>query len=399
MNAQAIAEDDQVSDIMDIAQYNTHGLCPGYVLRRNKAEAEADGGSEDARADWVKYIGPIDRYGSWNPFNGHVCATLYPTCLPERLRLVSYLWEYAFMFDDKLELEKVGPTHVRSQPFARSQSEMDAHQIKVKPPQNDAKNEWEYMDPAQGKTFIQAQMIAQLAAADSDQACSKRIMRTWQTMLTTTLHGKDKAFTSLDEYLDFRIVDTGANWVEALLLFGLQISLTPEEDALLFHLRHPCYATLSLANDYFSFDVEYVEFLSSPQNSPRSFVNAVWLFMQWHGVDVDEAKEMTRLATIEYAERFLVVCSEFRKKGEVSAKVDRYLRALAYQVPGNVIWSESCPRYFPERMEERAVGHGGGVGNGHEGVKNEHVGNDVPSNGDVSNGHFSNARMDVKVSV
>lgn len=46
--------------------------------------------------------------------------------------------------------------------------------------------------------------------ASTDKACTERVERVWQEMISTTLRDKDKQFTSLDEYVDFRIVDTGA---------------------------------------------------------------------------------------------------------------------------------------------------------------------------------------------
>lgn len=50
--------------------------------------------------------------------------------------------------------------------------------------------------------------MTQLASVD--KACTERVKRVWKEMITTTLSDKDKQFASLDEYVDFRIVDTGA---------------------------------------------------------------------------------------------------------------------------------------------------------------------------------------------
>lgn len=60
----------------------------------------------------------------------------------------------------------------------------------------------------QGRQQIQAKMTLGLFSAD--RPCAARVLRTWHTMLSTTLRDKDKDFTTLDEYLDFRIIDTGA---------------------------------------------------------------------------------------------------------------------------------------------------------------------------------------------
>jgi hypothetical protein len=72
----------------------------------------------------------------------------------------------------------------------------------------DDKREWKNTNPALGKTQIQAKMMTQLAM--TDKACTERIKFVWQEMLSTTLRDKDKNFDSLEQYVDFRIVDTGA---------------------------------------------------------------------------------------------------------------------------------------------------------------------------------------------
>ncbi|KAK1780886.1 hypothetical protein QBC45DRAFT_390942 [Copromyces sp. CBS 386.78] len=59
-------------------------------------------------------------------------------------------------------------------------------------------------------------------------------MDVWQQMLETTVKDKSKSFSNLgEEYLDFRVIDTGAPFVEAVMLLGLGETVTKEEDALL----------------------------------------------------------------------------------------------------------------------------------------------------------------------
>ena len=121
-----------------------------------------------------------------------------------------------------------------------------------------------------------------------------------------------------------------------MLLFGMGITLTDEEDKQLESVRKPCYAALGLANDYFSFDREYAEFQASSES--QTLINSVWLHMKWHNVDVAAAKEMVRQATQRYEAQFLDLCVEYHHKNSPLADhVDRYLRALAYQVSGNVV--------------------------------------------------------------
>lgn len=85
------ASDDLNSYLIPISQYDTHGLCSNYVLRRHKYEAEANAGCHEARSDWIKYIGPIQQFGGCNPFNGNFSAVVLPLSEPKRLRLIAYV--------------------------------------------------------------------------------------------------------------------------------------------------------------------------------------------------------------------------------------------------------------------------------------------------------------------
>jgi hypothetical protein len=132
---------------------------------------------------------------------------------------------------------------------------------------------------------------------------------------------------------------------EALMLFGMGISLSNEEHEQMRPLAKACYAAFCLANDYFSFDRELDE-----QNETKhvKLVNAVWLYTQWYGVDIDTAKRMIRETTVEREHHFLELCDKYRvTNAPISEKIDLYLNALSYQVSGNVVWSINCPRHNP----------------------------------------------------
>jgi hypothetical protein len=69
-------------------------------------------------------------------------------------------------------------------------------------------SEWTTHDPTLGKTHIQAKMMAELTA--TDPICTQRIKQAWQTFLSTTVRNGDKDFASLEEYVNFRVVDCAA---------------------------------------------------------------------------------------------------------------------------------------------------------------------------------------------
>jgi hypothetical protein len=131
-----------------------------------------------------------------------------------------------------------------------------------------------------------------------------------------------------------------------LMRFGMGILLTPEEQARMAPLVKPCYAALGLANDYFSFDIEWEEF--QREEDKTTMTNAVWLFMQWEGLGVEGAKCRVREVTNMYESEYLKNVEEFcAGEGKDNLELQEYLRAQGHQVPGNVAWSLRCPRYHP----------------------------------------------------
>ncbi|EDU48658.1 geranylgeranyl pyrophosphate synthetase [Pyrenophora tritici-repentis Pt-1C-BFP] len=230
MSSQAL--DDATSYIIPLSTYDTHGLCTNYPLRRHKWEAEANAGSQQARSDWIKYIGPIEEFGTCNPINGNYPAVALPFTKPERLSLIAYLMEYLFLYDTVVEHEQ---------------------------------QEWNDTDPALGRVQLQAKILLQLASTDSD--CTERVKSRLKEALAMTLREKDTHFDSLEQYLECRMVDCGAPLLEALSLFGMGVTLTEEEDAKLEPIRRPCFIAIGLANDYLSFDREYLEFSEYDPNA------------------------------------------------------------------------------------------------------------------------------------
>ncbi|CAN9449237.1 unnamed protein product [Alternaria alternata] len=325
------ASADETSYLVSLSNYDTHSLCSDYTLRRHKYESEANAGCYEARQDWIKYVGPIEEFGGCNPINGNFSAVVLPLTKPERLRMIAYVLEYAFLYDNMIELEK--PETSRAD--------------------NQNKREWKNTNPALGKTQVQAKIMIQLASID--HACTERVKSVWKEMIDTTLRDKNKCFTHLEEYVNFRMIDTGAPFVEAMLLFGMGVTLSKEEDIQLEQIRKPCYAALGLANDFFSFDREYADFKKSGKS--QTLTNAVWLHMQWYNMDVNAAKSMTLEATKRYEEQFLGSCADFRQNNApIPEKLDKYLDALAYQISGNVVWSLNCPRYHREYRYDPNVG-------------------------------------------
>ncbi|KAK4449781.1 isoprenoid synthase domain-containing protein [Podospora aff. communis PSN243] len=330
-------DDDHTSTALDMAAFDgTRSFCRGYPLRRHRFESLANRGCHEARQDWMRYIGPIDQdqFGGCNPRNGNFTALVLPLVRAERLKTVAYVLEYAFLHDNVVETVVSCPGAADGDAFRLGDDELGKKNAGV------------------GRKQMQAKMMVQLMRIDA--ICAKRVLDVWKTMLLTTLKHKSDSFESLDEYLDYRITDTGAPFVESVMLWGMGMTLTKEENMAVADVIRPCFASLALANDYFSFDREWEE----AQNGGPKPTNAVWLHMQWHGVDVSTAKRMVRGACNRFEAEFVERSKAFQQTNPLgsSEKTQRYLRGLTYQVSGNVVWSLNCPRYHPEFRYDANVG-------------------------------------------
>ncbi|KAL4790372.1 isoprenoid synthase domain-containing protein [Aspergillus venezuelensis] len=277
-----------LSSVVERQTPDIAGFCSGYELRRHHHEHLANEGSLRCRTDWEQFIGPIERWGSCNPWEGHFGAVVLPFCKPDRLAVICYIFEYQLNLNtDNIALDETEYRTVRS---------------------------------ILGTKQIQSKMLLELLSIDAP--CAEVVINSWKEMISTTAkRDKTQVFNNLDEYVDYRIIDTGAPFVDMLMRFGMGIILTEEEQKRIEPIVKPCYAALGLANDYFSFDIEWEEFQAESDKTT-----------------------MTNANIAEFA----------AGEGKDNIKLQTYLKAQGYQVPGNVAWSLRCPRYHPWLCKEAA---------------------------------------------
>jgi ophiobolin F synthase len=208
-----------------------------------------------------------------------------------------------------------------------------------------------------------------------DEPCGQRIIDTWKDNLSAT-HGlkKDRPYTSLEEYVPFRIQDVASRLVHSStkltttvlmnirvgltsMLFGVGVAMTDEEFTEIEELAYPAYAALGLTNDCFSFDREYADReATSPGSEEQPMTNAVWLCMQWSDLDIAQAKEMVRKKALAYEDEYASKKSAFLSENPGSNKFRLCLDGLSQILIGTTVWSLSCPRYHPEQRYDANAG-------------------------------------------
>lgn len=187
--------DDTTSTPVDPSTYDPLGFAAptSFPLRRHRHEPEAIEGSRLARADWLRHIGPIDTFGNCNPYSGHFAALTLPLCAKERLRVIAYVFEYAFLYDQHLESAE------RAERAAGDWGE-DAGLDRV---------ELRRIRDVGGTKQMQSKMLLELLRIDGP--CAEVVTEAWKEMVATTARlDKKRGFGSLEDYVDYRIVDTGA---------------------------------------------------------------------------------------------------------------------------------------------------------------------------------------------
>lgn len=317
--------EDELSYQVDIHQHNTLGLAQDFQLRRHKYECLADAGSREARQDWIKHIGPLDVAGCVNPWSGNFAAITLPTCRPERLKIITYIFEYAFLHDQVMEsaTKAVEEGQAGDDDSFATRSFVESR----------AKT---------GSKIMQEKMVNELMRIDP--ACAAVCVQAWKEMVdTTSKRDKDKMFTSMDDYLEYRMIDTGAPFVDKHMCFGMGIILDEDELRQVRDIARAAYAALGLCNDFFSFDVEYEDF---EKTRKETMTNIVWLFMKWHNIHVDDARRLAMIETRIHELKFLRLSKE--AESNLSPKLRKYVQGLAYQIAGNAAWSTNNPRYHPK---------------------------------------------------
>jgi len=89
----------QYSDIVDPSTYESEGLCEGIALRRHRDISLEDKGAIRAQRDWTKLVGPVPDYKGGLGAKYSFMQVTVPECIPERLEIISYANEFAFLYD------------------------------------------------------------------------------------------------------------------------------------------------------------------------------------------------------------------------------------------------------------------------------------------------------------
>lgn len=89
------------STLVEPNSYRNDGLSSNIPLRIHRDPYKEIYGAIQAQKDWNEHVGPIDAYmGGLGPVYSFI-RVIVPECRPERLEIMSYANEFAFLYDGK----------------------------------------------------------------------------------------------------------------------------------------------------------------------------------------------------------------------------------------------------------------------------------------------------------
>ncbi|KAK3177241.1 hypothetical protein OEA41_008570 [Lepraria neglecta] len=313
------------STVVDPATYETEGLCEGIPLRCHHNPEFEEIETLRCQEDWREYVGPLGFYkGGLGPRWNFMAITV-PECLPERLGVLGYANELAFLHDDVTDVASLGELHNNDLMIAFEQG---AKTGKIE-------------NAASGKRAIQSKIALEMLALNKEQAITT--MKAWAKFAELGSGRQHQThFKTEAEYIAYRMVDIGTMFWYGMVTFGMGISIPEEELDLCHELANTAYLNLGLTNDLYSWQKEYETAVAMGQDY---VVNVISVLMEEHSISEEEAKAICR-------EKIKVTIVDFRKivkdtneRIDVSVELKMYLEALLYSLSGNLVWSLECPRY------------------------------------------------------
>ncbi|KAI0145462.1 fusicoccadiene synthase [Xylariaceae sp. FL1272] len=317
----------QYSTEVEHRGYETHGLDGGIPLRVHKDQALEFDGALRAQEDWTSHVRDVTGYkgGLGDPYS--FIAVCVPECLPDRLELISYANEFAFLYDDKME-----SFDLKKDLNEETAEMLDAFGDNALDPRA--------TDNTTPEKRLQAQMLSEMMAIDQSRAITS--MKAWARFVQLASQTRSAPFETLEEYVPARVIDAGELIWFGTLTFGMALTIPDHEYDMCMEMARDGYAALGLTNDLYSWEKERHD----AKIAGLDYVfNGIWVIMKERSVCEANAKELCRSEIKSYVSTFQKTVADAKDDDTLSKDLKAYLEAILYSIVGNLVWSIYCPRY------------------------------------------------------
>ncbi|KAI0398731.1 terpenoid synthase [Xylaria palmicola] len=155
-----------------------------------------------------------------------------------------------------------------------------------------------------------------------------------------TYDSRDALPSTLQDYIEFRILNVGFGIMEVFMQWTNGICLDKTEIAMSRDFYLSAGRVMALTNDLYSWEVE------RKQSAGRSW-NAVPILIEQHSMEEKDAVAILKGLIIYHEQQTRRLGLEMRGNYKWSRKISRYVEAIELMLGGNCFWSSTCPRYNP----------------------------------------------------
>ncbi|KAK4034307.1 isoprenoid synthase domain-containing protein [Parachaetomium inaequale] len=326
------------SHLVDPSSYDAtlDGLCADIPLRVHRNAELADRGALRAQKDWQRVTGslPPGHAGVIGPEHNFV-STCMPEILPDRLELVAYIVELAFLADDVIDMAE--------SPAAAAAPYMPDFLAAYEAVRGNGDPNSPSFSP---RTKIVVDFGRAMVAVDSERAQEAfRWVKKWTSLLLSR-PGRERDIRDFDDYLEYRRINVSSQAAFGLTIFGMGLSIPEEQQQTCLELSQSFWLQALLANDYHSWERERK---AACDNGHASVTNAIWVLMNKHSMTCDEAEAVCREKAKQYAAEYVQVVEAAKAREDLCQDAKFLLEALKFGISGNIVWGLQCPRYHADR--------------------------------------------------
>ncbi|KJZ74710.1 hypothetical protein HIM_05827 [Hirsutella minnesotensis 3608] len=261
-------------------------------------------------------------HGTENGISGNFDSLVLPEATKERLERSVWFTQFFFLLDDKAEALSQDMAH----------NHLNVHVAAIL---DDAG----VKDPISPMEKVLVPGCRALLAIDHDRGVP--VLQAWRDWVLNTDSKVIADFDNFDDYVQFRIINSGMMPYSRFIEYGMELRISPEERESAVKFQQLAVASIALCNDWWSWPKE----ISAHIAGTSRLINGVYILMKQHNLPAHKARAMLKEWVLE-SERKLMRMRDVLLSGEnVSLDMRKYVQAHMWVVSGHSLWESTCPRY------------------------------------------------------
>ncbi|BCS13148.1 hypothetical protein AKAW_10914 [Aspergillus luchuensis IFO 4308] len=311
-----------------------HGCFTALPVRRHKRFREVDAVLHDLIRQWHDIIGDgaSDNFNyTGDPVSGSWISLILPESNDETFPHSAWLTEFFFLFDDKLE----SMSHQEDKENVKA-----VHEIFSSDDPESIESETVF-----GKLLVP--FVREYLRYDYKRGIP--VLRGWKTWLELD-HTNENNFSTLDDYITYRLVDIGMWAYPAMAVYHMQLDIKPEQMDSLKQVFFLMEKAIIFTNDYWSWPKE----AANSRRGSKRVMNAVLVVMRELQIDdCEDARKIVKEKAIGYEKELLRLRNQLfspEYQPPLTSDMRSYVDAHLWMVSGNNLWSSTCPRYHSQKV-------------------------------------------------